>query len=284
VYYFLVRARAVSFLSPPSHIHSIPPSRKVDHSQKSVLLLFPFILELTLTVSQISAKHAKSAWKKERTSWRVVIQLNLLRSIIRILDALRAEMDGERPDTSSTLGGGGDDHSDDHHHKSSIVFSDKHQLLILRLAPLRKVDLDLKRLLGAGSEEVRPSSGFTHPALFDMDPPTTSKRASGSHRTWRRTDEFHIRSLMDTFARTGEHSKDAQQSTQPNPGSTAIDPTTEVIARCKDDMKTLWEDSTVRSVLSRRKIRLEDSAGLFVAISIFSLFRFPHHSPVSLTI
>src|ERR1700722_15436903 len=219
-------------------------------------------------------KHARSAWKKERTSWRVVIQLNLLRSIIRILDALRAEMDGERPDTSSTLEGGEEDRSDDHHRKSSLVFSDKHQLLILRLAPLRKVDLDLKRLLGAGSEEVRPSSGFTNPAPFDIDPPTPSKRASGSRRTWRRTDEFHVRSLMDAFARTGEGSKDAGQSTQSKPGSTAADPTTEVIARCKDDMKALWEDSVVRSVLSRRKIRLEDSAGLFVSISIFTLFRF----------
>jgi hypothetical protein len=208
-------------------------------------------------------KHTKSVWKKERTSWRVVIQLNLLRSIIRILDALRAEMHGERPDTSSTLEGGEEDRSDDHHRKSSLVFSDKHRLLILRLAPLREVDLDLKRLLGAGSEEVLPSNGFTNPAPFDVDPPTPSKRASGSRRTWRRRDEFHVRS---------------------KPGSTAADPTTEVIARCKDDMKTLWEDSIVRSVLSRRKIRLEDSAGLFVAISIFSLFRFPHHSPVSLTI
>src|SRR3984957_5739805 len=246
---------SISFTQHSHNIHTIPP-----HPGKSTTLKSPsfcsspsFYNSPRPSHTDFHMKHTKSVWKKERTSWRVVIQLNLLRSIIRILDALRAEMHSEIPDTSSTLEGEEEDRSDDHHRKSSLVFSDKHRLLILRLAPLREVDLDLKRLLGAGSEEVRPSSGFTNPAPSDIDPPTPSKRASGSRRTWRRTDEFHVRSKR---------------------GSTAADPTTEVIARCKDDMKALWEDSVVRSVLSRRKIRLEDSAGLFVSISIFTLFRF----------
>ena len=46
-------------------------------------------------------KYAHSAWSTERSSWRLVIQLNLLHSIFRILDALQAEMDNVHPKTDN---------------------------------------------------------------------------------------------------------------------------------------------------------------------------------------
>jgi guanine nucleotide-binding protein subunit alpha len=42
------------------------------------------------------------------------------------------------------------------------------------------------------------------------------------------------------------------------------DEATEVIASCREDMKSLWTDEVVRSVLVKRRLRLEDSAGLLV--------------------
>jgi len=37
------------------------------------------------------------AWQKERNSWRTVVQLNLVRSVIAILSVIDAELGGEGP-------------------------------------------------------------------------------------------------------------------------------------------------------------------------------------------
>jgi guanine nucleotide-binding protein subunit alpha len=42
------------------------------------------------------------------------------------------------------------------------------------------------------------------------------------------------------------------------------DEVADVVAGCREDMRSLWEDRVVREMLSRRKSRIEDSAGLCV--------------------
>ncbi|KDQ53612.1 hypothetical protein JAAARDRAFT_39301 [Jaapia argillacea MUCL 33604] len=42
------------------------------------------------------------------------------------------------------------------------------------------------------------------------------------------------------------------------------DEATEVIAECREDIEALWNDEIVRSILSRRKLKLEDSPGFFL--------------------
>ena len=37
---------------------------------------------------------------------------------------------------------------------------------------------------------------------------------------------------------------------------------TELIANCREDIKSLWMDDVVRKVLKKPRVRLEDSAGL----------------------
>lgn len=41
-----------------------------------------------------------------------------------------------------------------------------------------------------------------------------------------------------------------------------VDEATDIIASCREDMKTLWSDADVQTVLQKRKVRLQDSAGL----------------------
>jgi guanine nucleotide-binding protein subunit alpha len=45
-------------------------------------------------------------------------------------------------------------------------------------------------------------------------------------------------------------------------GAHASDDATDIIASCRDDMKALWLDEAVRNVLAKRKVRIEDGAGL----------------------
>ena len=41
-----------------------------------------------------------------------------------------------------------------------------------------------------------------------------------------------------------------------------MDNATRVIVNCKDDIKALWEDNVVQAVLTRGKVKLQDSAAL----------------------
>ena len=79
-------------------------------------------------------KHARSAWKKEHASWRLIIQLNLLHSVIRILDAVQSEIDNKRPELDED-----EIEEVDHPKLDPILFSEKHHLLKFSLAPLREV-------------------------------------------------------------------------------------------------------------------------------------------------
>ncbi|KAH9932360.1 G-protein alpha subunit [Fomitopsis serialis] len=167
------------------------------------------------TLKNFQLTFAPQAWAAERASWRAVVQLNLVHSINLILDVLAQELTanplqrprtGAYPYTTSTAAAHtalstppspdsptGPSFADDVPDISApLKFTDKHALLKLRLAPLRHVETDLRRLLGAA------------------------------------------------------------------------DDATEVIAGCREDMKTLWEDGVVREMLTRLRLRMEDSAGFFL--------------------
>ena len=75
-----------------------------------------------------------------------------------------------------------------------------------------------------------------------------------------------VRRLKDALS-GGERAGKAKGHSRTNSegsGDDAVDEATDVIAKCKDDIKALWTDEAVRLVLKKRKIRLEDSAGLWV--------------------
>jgi guanine nucleotide-binding protein alpha-1 subunit len=204
-------------------------------------------------------RYASAAWKQERASWRAVIQLNLIRSVVTILEALQAEMEN---DPISTL-----DHvnmstdallrysidttaSDiDYTPETMDVLTSKHQVLKLRLSPLQSVEEDLKRRLGACLDEDIRGVGVGV--------------LSNSMMTYNRRKEFGVRALKDALGHLMRHGSvpEAQNGERKRP---LPDEATEVIASCRDDIKALWMDEAVRGVLAKRRLRVEDSAGLSV--------------------
>ena len=190
-------------------------------------------------------RYAKAEWEKERNGWRSVVQLNLVRSIITILKVIEAEINGDTPvdsedDESHVVNEQGD--------VEPMKFNDRHQLLMIRLAPLYGVEAELKRRLGAGTEPLTPSSTSLSATPWD---------APDAVNNIRRKPEFSVRSWKDVLHR---ESRDAGygESSQ----SQELDTATSTIALCKDDMKALWGDKTVRLALKRRGLQLGDSAGL----------------------
>lgn len=177
-------------------------------------------------------RFARDKWVQERASWRTVLQLNLVRSVNAILDALQ-------------------DAFDDDDEEDALPFTDKHHLLRLRLRPLRGVEGDLKRLLGVKAEDMPEHSPQTSPRLS----PRTSS-------------EFYVRSRHWRSFLQASRINDTENSRRPvkHDGVNSQD-VTEVIAGCKNDIIALWADRIIHEMLRRYRVRLEDSASLFVSFS-----------------
>ncbi|CAL1698353.1 unnamed protein product [Somion occarium] len=219
-----------------------------------VLLLGQSESGKSTTLKNFQMNYAKNTWAEELASWRTVVQLNLLRNVHTILDLVSSEMDGT-PDSSAD--------SEDETPTPSIDdrqpplrFTEKHGVLKLRLLPLRSVQKDLEDRLGASS--VEENSGYL--AGNGMNTPKSKPKSQ----------EVFVRSSgwkTTLRAANGRRSSDARHEAGSVRRTTEVDArrATEVIASCGDDIKTLWEDETVQEMLKRRRVRLDDTPGFFLA-------------------
>ncbi|KAJ7211163.1 guanine nucleotide binding protein, alpha subunit [Mycena pura] len=174
--------------------------------------------------------YCKRQWVEERSSWRCVVLLNLVRNINEILDILGREMAAAKPATLSAA-------SSSNRIKffspdlPPLKFKDKHRLLRLRLAPLRRVQAHLEAHLGAAATELY-TTNTTPAAPFDENEGGVAKR---DKKEFSRAD---VRDLEDEVQ--------------------------DVIAGCREDMRAVWDDRIVREMMAPRKVRIEDSAGFFL--------------------
>lgn len=133
------------------------------------------------TRADFQLAYAYDAFMAERAAWRAVVHLNLIRSINGILDVLYRVLPqhvlSNDPNTRSYTPGPEamagpldvdmDDEDEDREptpDPSGCPLNESHRALMLRLGPLRKVQRDLERCLGAAStEEVHSGSGGAAP-------------------------------------------------------------------------------------------------------------------------
>lgn len=126
----------------------------------------------------------------------------------------------------------------------SAQLTNTHQLLNLRLTPLRHVEEELHRRLGASaSEEPIGASTVTH---FHASKPSLALSS-------RRSQEFFVR----------DHSAWKGSGDQPPSfisRKRGQDEVTEIICGCTDDMESLWNDEVVRKLIQNRGVVLQESA------------------------
>ncbi|KAL4073611.1 guanine nucleotide binding protein, alpha subunit [Scleroderma citrinum] len=191
--------------------------RKHEETVK-ILLLGQSESGKSTTLKNFRMQFSPEKWAQERTSWRTVIQLNVVRSVNAIADAMERD--------------------------SSIT--SRHQKLLFRLSPLRRVEEDLKRMLGtAESRGSSPSSRTVSPK--------TSREFFVQSLEWRNF-------LQSSSKNRGSHSQTTREGVN-------IHNITEVIAQCADDIQELWGDEIVQGMVHQREIRLEDSASFFLDAS-----------------
>nr|GAT45989.1 G-protein alpha subunit [Mycena chlorophos] len=217
-------------------------AQRKSRKELRILLLGQGESGKSTTLKNFRMQYAKEAWEHERSGWRSVVQLNIIRSIILILEIIEAEMSGSGPLLD-------DDDSSRRLSESSTsgdAFTDKHRLLMIRLAPLRGVEAALKRRLGAGAEPYRPSQPLSATPFDDPVLPIPAPK---------RRSEFFVRSWTDAV--DGSHGQNPEIQAD-------ADSSTITFMTCKDDMRALWDDPAVQRALERRKIRLADTAGFFL--------------------
>ncbi|KAK2464076.1 hypothetical protein APHAL10511_003906 [Amanita phalloides] len=200
------------------------------------------------TLKNLRMKYAHQEWAQERAVWRSVIQLNLIRSILIIVDALRAELDSDRvtlegPESSNGAGSSPG---------SSIRLPEAVRAYLLRLGPLRMVETELKTRLGAASDEVRADNIDGGAELY----------ATPFGRPLRPRKEFGVRwnDVLNAASRSGVQRRPSNKARL----SDTPDQPTQIIASCKEDMRSLWTNTSVQQVLKKRRMKLEHAAGFFL--------------------
>lgn len=174
-----------------------------------------------------------------------MIQLNLVRSIRTILDALS---DHRLPPIDS----GGEDSGDD-----SPRLPRELELLKMRLLPLRHIEALLIAKLVPPNEEEATHLGHRGESNGSIsirsDPLVHNQEVFVRPGTsWKGVLSRGFHRLSGRRISTGSADLDIMDEPQ------------DVLHGCRNDIITLWNDPLVRDILRRRKIRLEEFPGLYV--------------------
>lgn len=118
----------------------------------------------TRPLADFQLAYAYSSFLAERAAWRAVIHLNLVRSITSMMNVLMKEFSTVFPGTdfSSSIEPEFEEDEDEKEARNdpaSSPLTESHRLLLLYLAPLRRVQRDLEKSLGAASMEDVHSNG-----------------------------------------------------------------------------------------------------------------------------
>ncbi|PPQ98401.1 hypothetical protein CVT24_004080 [Panaeolus cyanescens] len=202
-----------------------------------VLVLGQSMSGKSTTIKNFQITYAQKAWAEERQSWKAVILFNLVHTVNLIVDVVQDAVDrsGRTSEHTSVDVAG---RPTQHHHK-----------VLLRLAPLRRIEDDLKTHLGAGTSEVEilsknlESNGPSHEVELN--------RAI--------VQEFTVRSS------SGWKSILAQvRKSQSGRESQIHQALSDVVVSCKDDIRWLWNDSVTQLILQSRSLKLDDAPGFFL--------------------
>ncbi|KAH8101890.1 guanine nucleotide binding protein, alpha subunit [Cristinia sonorae] len=192
------------------------------------------------TLRQFQRIYTPNAFREERVLWRSVIQLNIVRSIRIILDAIqdvrRHELLAVSSDTEY------DDYAD-----QPVGLPPHLHAICMRLVPLRHVEsLLIAKLVPPNEDEA------THLGVSGSSYNTPSYRQH----------EIFVRPTTTWKGAINKHGSKSNGSG--SPGMDSPEESQVVINQCRHDMIALWNDRTVRDILKRRKIRLEESPGFYL--------------------
>ncbi|KAF9231558.1 guanine nucleotide binding protein, alpha subunit [Melanogaster broomeanus] len=201
------------------------------------------------TLRHFQRLYTPTAFREERILWRSVIQLNIVRSVRTIMDALSSV---RLPFVDS----GGEDSDDAAPHIPHEL-----DLLKMRLTPLRHIEaLLIARLVPPNEDEPTSLVGSNSVTVYH-----SHHRSRSSDRS--RNQEVFVRpgaTWKGALAKSSHKDGPPTFLGDTESGMPGRDEAQEVLHACSDDIISLWNDKFVREVLRRRKIRLEELPGFFL--------------------
>ncbi|KAL0958423.1 hypothetical protein HGRIS_000565 [Hohenbuehelia grisea] len=207
-----------------------------------VLLLGQSESGKSTTLKNFQLMHSPKVFRAECASWRAVIQLNVVRSILFILNAMS--------DAPTELSWPGSPSSSKSRASQDLPpFTAEHMKLKMRLSPLIKLENQLRRQLAPeGSVEFEATQFPQSSTPFPIH-----EVAINSNTPWKSA----FGKLLPGGGRESLDGEDTINWDDPHdPGL--------VLNACSEDMVRLWNDPVVKAMLSSKGLRLEEMAGFFL--------------------
>ncbi|KAI6001591.1 G-alpha-domain-containing protein [Pisolithus orientalis] len=227
-------------------------AERIEQKKKSVvrlLLLGQSESGKSTTLRHFQRLYIPSAFRAERILWRSVIQLNVVRSVRTILDAVSTVRPPPTP-PSNDIQSPAEDSDDD-----TIYVPHDIEVLKMRLSPLHHVEAVLIAKLIPPSQD-------------DSWAPMTA--SSAGDQRWHHSQEIFVRPGATSWKGVLAKSFPCPTSVRPNSiddaSSTGVtrDEAQQVLHACCGDIISLWNNRFVRQLLTKRKIRLEEAPGFFL--------------------
>ncbi|KAF9650986.1 G-protein alpha subunit [Thelephora ganbajun] len=230
---------------------SLQETKKLLEKRKKaikVLLLGQAESGKSTTLKNFQLSFCPSQFKKERAAWRLIIQLNLIKSVRTILQAIQDDWEAIGPvkptspipgfsrqngSTTGPLLAPNNQETGDKEDREPIL-TDAHRRLRMRLSPLISMEENLNKKL------------FPHPP----DPREISVRGGTN---WK--------SYLTRLPREKEQKPLRPGSSQ---GSLPQEEGTRILVTFKEDIIALWSDPVVHRVLKRRRCNIRDMPGFFL--------------------
>lgn len=240
-------------------------------------------------------RYARDEWDQERLGWRTIVQLNIVRQALAIIQIISSEIarvypvgntrsEDERVVVDALQMWISRSNTTQPRHPFSLQQTNaaierrsrimRHQDLINRLLPqLSKVDEELKSRLASYEVYYSARRLFATPfgeeeGGIDDDVMIRKTINEYSIRSWRDVLDAAPKPPPNTTLATAAHGADSKSVSL---SLDYIDTPTRIIAEVREDIKTLWTDEDVRSLIKERRLGIPDSIGLFV-FNFFSLF------------
>ncbi|KAI0795968.1 G-protein alpha subunit [Abortiporus biennis] len=254
----------------------IQESRKAFERRKKaikILLLGQAESGKSTTLKNFQLAFSPQHFRSEKLAWRTIIQLNLIRSIKQLLDVLQEEWAGIQKTTSPTPAGifisinapipvrpASSLAATRSVRFSSSPLTDNHKRIRMRLLPLLAIEEELTKKLFP-----ELSLAMTHgPKEGDNVAPGFREVCVRAGSGWKNVLNTIISQQQQQNGYLDGKGRGAAYQGMNGNGTSKIDDPTTVLAACKEDIVTLWEDQVVRGILKKRGVRLQDMPGFFL--------------------
>ncbi|OCH90781.1 G-protein alpha subunit [Obba rivulosa] len=236
--------------------HIQEDKKELERRKKAIKILLLGQAESgkSTTLKNFQLAFSPSHFRNERLAWRTIVQLNLIRSIKRLLEVLQDEWDESvsAPSASYLAKGKG---VAGRPPPAGVRFStspltDQHRRMRMRLTSLLPIEEELtKKLLPETNDKVQDVCVRAGSGWKGVIATISANNAQQQAQT-----QAQARSILKNGASSRPGTADGRKSN---------DPTT-MLAACRDDILALWEDPVVQAVLKKHNVRLQDMPGFFL--------------------